>query len=149
MLIIKIISGGQTGADIAGLKFAKDYGISTGGWAPQNYMTENGPMPKLKNLYGLMEHEGNFNDRTIQNVMESDGTLLFINNRSRGSMLTFQTCQKENKPYIINPSIDEFIKWLFDNDIKNLNIAGDRESDSPGIEQEVYNFLLEALFYLE
>jgi len=69
-MINKIISHGQTGTDIAGLRFAKDSGISTGGWAPIGYMTELGKKPDLKPLYGLQEQRGNFNNRTIKNVME-------------------------------------------------------------------------------
>jgi hydroxymethylpyrimidine pyrophosphatase-like HAD family hydrolase len=37
-----IISGGQTGADIAGLKVAKQLNFKTGGFAAKNFMTENG-----------------------------------------------------------------------------------------------------------
>ena len=36
----KIISGGQTGADMGGLLAAKDLGIRTGGWMPKGWLTE-------------------------------------------------------------------------------------------------------------
>jgi Circularly permutated YpsA SLOG family len=39
MLLKKIISGGQTGADQAGLRTAKRLGIETGGWMPQGWRT--------------------------------------------------------------------------------------------------------------
>jgi Circularly permutated YpsA SLOG family len=145
MLLNKIISGGQTGADIAGLKFAKDNGITAGGWAPKDYMTEKGEMPELKELYNLQEHQGTYSFRTVQNVRESEGTVIFSTKMSDGSRLTLKTCQKENKPYVLNPTIGQFLKWISGNNIKILNIAGDRESDSPGIEQRVYNFLQNAL----
>lgn len=145
MQVHKIISGGQTGADIAGLKFAKDHGIATGGWAPKDYLTEEGKKPELKELYNLQEQTGVYSYRTVQNVMDSDGTAIFVENISPGSLLTIQTCQKENKPYVLNPSIEQFLKFVSNNNIKILNIAGDRESDSPGIGQKVYEFLLSSL----
>ena len=145
MQVHKIISGGQTGADIAGLKFAKDHGIATGGWAPKDYLTEEGKKPELKELYNLQEQTGVYSYRTVQNVMDSDGTAIFVENISGGSLLTIQTCQKENKPYVLNPTIEQFLKFVSNNNIKILNIAGDRESDSPGIGQKVYEFLLSTL----
>lgn len=38
--MIKIISGGQTGADMGGLEAAREYGFPTGGYAPKGWMTE-------------------------------------------------------------------------------------------------------------
>ncbi|MDR3667998.1 MAG: putative molybdenum carrier protein [Ignavibacteriaceae bacterium] len=144
-MINKIISGGQTGADIAGLKFAKNYGIPTGGYTPKEYMTEEGKKPELKDLYGLLECNGSYGERTILNVKESDGTVVFADKMSDGSFLTIETCQKEDKPCLLNPTVEELLKWINDNNIKVLNVAGNRESVSPGIELRVYKFLEEAL----
>lgn len=38
-MLLKVISGGQLGADQAGLAAAKAVGIRTGGFAPKNYKT--------------------------------------------------------------------------------------------------------------
>lgn len=137
----KIISGGQTGADIAGLKFAKLTGLSTGGSAPQNYLTESGSKPELKTLYGLIEIQGGYDDRTFQNAKDADGTVIFAEKMSDGSVLTIQFCVNLNKPFVVNPSQEEFVKWLEENDIKILNVAGNRESISPGTENRVVEFL--------
>src|ERR1035437_3168023 len=144
-MIEKIISGGQTGADIAGLKFARDNGIPTGGSAPKGFMTEAGSNPELRDLYNLGELNGNYMDRTIQNVMDADGTVIFAEKMTDGSRLTLDICIKEKKPYLLNPTREEFIAWISDNDIRILNIAGNRESVAPGIEKRVYNFLHKAL----
>ena len=144
-MIEKIISGGQIGADIAGLKFARDKGIPTGGSAPKGFMTETGSRPELRDLYNLGELNGNYMDRTIQNVKEADGTLIFAEEMTDGSRLTLDTCVKEKKPYLLNPTREEFIAWISDYDIRVLNIAGNRESVAPGIEQRVNNFLQNAL----
>ncbi len=50
--VVRIISGGQTGADRAGLEAGKLLGVATGGTAPANFLTENGmcwptPFPSL------------------------------------------------------------------------------------------------------
>jgi len=144
-MIEKIISGGQTGADIAGLKFARNKGIPTGGSAPEGFMTEAGSNPELRDLYNLRELNGNYMDRTIQNVMDADGTVIFAEEMTNGSRLTLDICIKEKKPYLLNPGREEFLTWILNNDIRILNIAGNRESVTPGIEQRVYNFLQNAL----
>jgi hypothetical protein len=41
---LKIISGGQTGADRAGLDWAIKYGIRHGGWCPKGRKAEDGPI---------------------------------------------------------------------------------------------------------
>lgn len=54
----KIISGGQTGIDQIALELAREYGISTGGWMPPGFVTEDGDKPKMKGLYGMEETVG-------------------------------------------------------------------------------------------
>ena len=41
-----VISGGQTGADQAGLRAAQACGIPTGDQAPRGWLTEAGPAPR-------------------------------------------------------------------------------------------------------
>jgi hypothetical protein len=40
--VVRIISGGQTGADRAGLEAGRLLGVATGGTAPNNFLTEQG-----------------------------------------------------------------------------------------------------------
>lgn len=54
-MIEKVISGGQDGADQAGLYAAQILSIPTGGWAAKNFMTESGPRPDLAELFGLID----------------------------------------------------------------------------------------------
>jgi Circularly permutated YpsA SLOG family len=51
-MIELVISGGQTGADQAGLRAARASGIRCGGMAPKGWLTEAGPAPWLAD-YGL------------------------------------------------------------------------------------------------
>ena len=137
----KIISGGQTGADVAGLRFAHHGNIPTGGTAPKGYQTENGNMPTLlRDVYGLGE-QGNYRQRTILNIKNSCGTVIFCDKTSPGSVLTMNQCKKLQKPYIINPTPDNFVEWLQKHRIAILNVAGNRESKSPGIEKRIIKFL--------
>ena len=74
---LKIISGGQTGADQAALFAARKCGLATGGWAPKDYLTLSGPAPWLAE-YGLVEmSSSNYVARSITNVQNSDATLAF------------------------------------------------------------------------
>ena len=42
MPLQEVWSGGQNGANIAGLRAAKAVGLKTGGWMPKGYRTEGG-----------------------------------------------------------------------------------------------------------
>ena len=71
---LKIISGGQTGVDRAALDVALGHGIECGGWCPAGRLDEFGKIP---DHYPLQElQSGGFNERTLQNVKDSDGTVV-------------------------------------------------------------------------
>lgn len=155
--IIKVISGGQTGADIGGLKAAKQLSIATGGTAPRKYKTEKGSNYDLKTVYNLTEsYSEDYKVRTEANIRGSHATLIFATNKtSPGTKLTVSLCKKNNKRFaLIDPFADsaktaafEFISEVFEfykRDII-LNIAGNRESKSSGIELQTEALLLELL----
>jgi len=150
--ILKIISGGQTGADQGGLKAAKELGIPTGGCAPKGYETEKGPNIDLRNTYMLHQSaSSSYNPRTEENISKSDATIIFSTVKSRGSQLTEKICKSKGKPYIsvdpYSPNPEEigmFIGNIYEEKGRKLivNIAGNRESKSPGIEEEVKNLMV-------
>lgn len=150
--INKIISGGQTGADQGGLVAGNVLKIFTGGTAPANYFTEKGNNFRLKE-FGVFECESaNYLVRTEKNIEEADGTVIFGNGNSPGSKATEKICLNNFKPYfkIPNPKRldlykDKFIKWIIDNRIEVLNIAGNRESKNKGICRDTYEFLVQSL----
>ncbi len=73
--ILKIISGGQTGADRAGLDVAIALNIPYGGWCPKGRKAEDGPIVAK---YGLTETpSANYLQRTEWNVHDTDGTIVF------------------------------------------------------------------------
>mgnify|MGYP003147850295 FL=1 len=65
--VAQVISGGQTGADIAGLKIAAEKGIPTGGRLPRRYMTEDGPNYSLQSRYGLVPDTNPLDSQTLAN----------------------------------------------------------------------------------
>lgn len=132
--MLKIISGGQTGVDRMALELAKELGFETGGFAPKDYLTENGSDLSLKD-FGLIETEHkNYNYRTKQNIRLASGTILFGNIESPGSKLLIKYCKVHYCPFIINPTWQEIESYI--NNLKQLtkdnsvilNIAGNRGS---------------------
>jgi len=151
-MINKIISGGQTGADIAGLDVAIKAGIPCGGWCPRGRKYEKGRIP---DRYPLQETVlPDYFVRTELNVKDSDATLLFtFGVPAGGSALTVQFAGKHRKPVLhIDLSdnakellSDKICDWIKENNIHILNIAGSRESKNPGIYKAVYNILISVL----
>lgn len=129
-MLKKIISGGQIGADQAGLHVAKMFNLETGGWAPKKYMTKDGPNHDLRLLYDLKEHVGGYKERTWENVKESDGTIRFaFTFKSPGEICTLNAINHFKKPYVdvnFTDPIPHFkvVSWLINNKIEVLNIAG-------------------------
>jgi len=143
---MKIISGGQTGADLGGLEAGKELGLETGGWAPKGWLTEKGPQRKLLESYGLKEYtEFGYPARTKRNVMDADLTLIFGRMSGAGSKLTEYYCQRFGKPYAVNPLVGHIHKLIEKYNVKILNVAGNRESRNPGIQERVRKLLVEAL----
>lgn len=148
----KIISGGQTGADQGGLVAGNKLKIFTGGTVPKNYITENGSNFDLKE-FGIFECENaNYLIRTEKNILEADGTVIFGNSSSPGSKQTINICLSNYKPFLVIPNPkridlykDKFIKWIVENKIEILNVAGNRESKNKGIARNTYEFLIQSL----
>lgn len=153
MLIKRIISGGQTGGDRGGLLAGVALGIETGGHCPRDWRTEDGCDISLKDFGLHMTTASGYPTRTRLNIENSHATVGFGDQNSPGMLLTYKYCREHGKPYLSVESIksfpheDEpyFIDWLERNNVTILNVAGNRESTNPGIEQHVATFLIEAL----
>lgn len=133
-MIERVISGGQVGADIAGLRAAKKLGIPTSGYAPVGWSTTRGPQPELLKSFGLVEAPTKgYPQRTRLNVKNSDCTLRFAFNwDSGGERCTMREILRYKKPFF-DIGIDEdelyphprmVAHFLFNNKIKILNVAG-------------------------
>jgi len=72
----EVWSGGQTGADEAGLEAARLNGIRTDGWAPYGFKTQRGTNLNLRDVYNLRETtSSDYSKRTEMNVKFTDGTI--------------------------------------------------------------------------
>lgn len=148
MRLEKIVSGGQTGADQAGLDVAIKLGIPHGGWIPKGRLTEAGPLP---DHYQLQEMPtANYPKRTKQNIIDSDGTLVVSHGKlAGGSKLTATLAEECCKPYLhldlgamsLSYSSRMLASWVRDNGIKVLNVAGPRASK----DAKIYNDTVELL----
>lgn len=142
--ITRIISGGQTGADRAGLDFAIQHGIEVGGWCPRGRRSESGPIP---DIYPLKETPGDsYTRRTTLNVRDSDATLVFhLDPISGGTKETRYHCIRLNKPFVLlntNQSVDRLIQFFADHPgLKIVNVAGPRASKCPAIYHHVIQTL--------
>lgn len=143
-----IISGGQAGADRAGLDFAIAHGLPHGGWCPKERRAEDGP---LDARYQMRETESKgYRQRTKRNVADSDATLIFnMGDLSDGSLTTLRFAERAGKPTQVVAldatelagEIERVRGWLTTNRFPVLNIAGPRESKRPGIYRQTLAFL--------
>jgi len=147
-MIRKVISGGQTGVDRAGLDAAVNAGIPTGGFCPKGRRAEDGVVPEHYPMIELDSPESYY--RTEKNVIESDGTLILNKDiLSEGTKLTHELAVKNGKPCLIVQLDGEdvikpehVVRWLHGQYISVLNIAGPRESKCPGgIHSESFSYL--------
>lgn len=135
----KIISGGQTGVDIGALVGAKKLGIETGGEATKGYLTEAGPQVNILRGFGLRENDSSkYPVRTRSNISKADATIILATNKSSaGTRLATSICNELAKPYLVIDPFSDCIRaareFVVEHKPSVLNIAGNRESSSPGI----------------
>ena len=143
---VVIISGGQTGADRAGLDFAIKHNIPHGGWCPKGRKALDGP---LDEKYKLKETPSDdYPERTEWNVRDTDATVVFTfaEKPTGGSRKTLTLAKKLKKPCLhLHRGIlgipDKLIAFLDKHYVRRLNIAGSRESKEPGLYDWVTNVL--------
>ena len=152
----KVISGGQTGSDIAGLHAAQACGLETGGWMPKYFRTLDGNKPQMAEMFDIKEHSSaSYKDRMWDNVREADATIrIAAKFNSAGEKCTLKAIQALDKPYIdvdINKPLPimDVVKWLRKHKVKVLNVAGNSEKTSPGIEEQARDYLIEVLKHFE
>jgi len=155
--ITKLISGGQTGADRAALEVAYETGITTGGWAPKDFLTTRGKDPTLGSKFKLQEllvdKKGKsftsssqmYVARSMKNVDDSDATIAFRVIPSKGTDGTIGYCMTKKwemtqcleslyKPCLvisdfkdIDTNVRRIKEFLLVNRVNTLNVAGHRD----------------------
>ena len=136
---IRIISGGQTGADRAALDWAIASNVPYGGWCPRGRLAEDGEIPSLYKLQETVSTE--YIVRTERNICDSDGTVIFSigNQLTGGSRDTAALAARLKKPWMhisqseaVDPA-QELRLFIKAHSIKVLNVAGTRASKEPRI----------------
>ena len=123
MQIRKVISGGQTGVDQAALRASVASGIPIAGWCPPGRTCEDGVIPEEFPLRVCLDPGTNF---------------------ARQCSFHFKKpCAIEDPSEPLSQARSR--KWIEENSIAMLNVAGPSEKTQPGIGQLVYIFLMELL----
>jgi len=153
-MIVKIISGGQTGVDRAALDAAIRLDVPHGGWIPKGRLAEDGPLPET---YALKETASAiYAERTEKNVFDADGTLIIARGKLRGgTAYTRDMAVKHGRPWLHvdlrqTPAFRaalEIRQWIATQRIMVLNVAGPRASKDPRIYSDTLA-LIESVFYL-
>ena len=146
---LKIVSGGQTGADRTALDWAMAHQVPHGGWCPKGRLAEDGSIPER---YLLQETpSADSRQRTEWNVRDSDGTVILSigSHLSGGSELTLLFAQELGKPVLhlsksnANSPGLSLAQLVSQNKIQILNIAGPKSSDEPQVSGFVQEVLTE------
>ena len=137
----KIVSGGQTGVDRAALDWALASGVPCGGWCPLGRWAEDGPIAVRYPLRETPDVKPAL--RTEWNVRDSDGTLIvtLAGRITGGTLLTDNLAKCLSRPLLHLSEADgsateqeELLRRFIDqNEISTLNVAGPRESGEPGV----------------
>ena len=147
-MLKKIISGGQTGADRAALDVAIKLNIPHGGWIPKGRIAEDGPLPERYQLQEM--RTDSYPKRTEQNVIDSDGTLIFSREKPTGGTAYTLEMVLKHKKQLLHIDLNHktsydaayrILSWIEYNHLQILNIAGPRASKDPAIYIDVFKIL--------
>jgi hypothetical protein len=126
---------------------ALELGIDCGGWCPKGRRAEDGRIPAR---YPLCETVSTtYSQRTKRNVRDSDATLILSRGEPRGgTLLTLRTAAQLGKPSLLvdfeaTSALAEIRAWLCSHSVRVLNVAGPRESQSPGVTLQATRLLHE------
>ncbi len=162
-MLRKVISGGQTGADRGALIAAKQFNLLTGGAMPSGFLAEDGLHPEFKELYGMSDDYADYHSRTTANVLAADLTICIATDwKSPGELLTKRLLRENEKEfYCVDPRRNDLTMEVellgselvgdiqdFRMKLETLNVAGNKESTSPGIQVWTVEFLTGLFDYL-
>lgn len=150
MYALRLRSGGQTGVDRAALDVAVERGVDYCGWCPEGGWAEDCPVapgvldryPRLTATVGRDPAE-----RSRRNVHDADATLLIVpaatGFKSPGTVATDGFARALHRPCLLldlsaGDPVERCTTWILgllehSGEPLDLNVAGPRESESPGI----------------
>jgi putative molybdenum carrier protein len=138
--VVRIVSGGQTGADRAALDWAIAHGVPHGGWCPRGRKAEDGMIARE---YQLMETPSDdYVQRTEWNVRDSDGTVILSLSETLtgGSRKTAEIARQYGRPWLHlsrgasgADAGERLRRFVEEHRIRVLNVAGPRASTEPAV----------------
>jgi len=144
--VTKVISGGQSGADILFSRLGKEAELETGGLMPKGFKTEDGARANYQQEYNMQEDTTtSYNSRTTKNVQNSDGTIVLVKDKNKvdgGSAFTVKEAKRLKKPVLVidnSTPANQIRNWLAANKVKTLNGAGNRATKLGDIAQAENN----------
>lgn len=150
--MLKIVSGAQTGVDRGALDAALERGADCGGWCPEGRLAEDGVVP---DRYPVRElPDAGYIERTLENVVDSHGTLIIYEKRyDGGTELTAEFCAEHERPLLcldlalITPDEAgrQVVEFIGDHGIAVLNVAGPRASKWPLGQEQARQVIAAAL----
>jgi hypothetical protein len=158
VLIAKVVSGGETGADRAAVDFAISHNLTYGGWVPRDGWAED--LRDAPGLLALYDHfvptqSADPGVRTTLYVRDSTATVVFSPPiaTSPGVTQTLQMANVLKRPIIVidpraseaDTSLQGFFARLDPG--ATLNVAGPRESEVPSLYRAVTDLLNRNLEY--
>jgi hypothetical protein len=154
-MVLKVISGGQTGVDQAALRAALACGLALGGWCPPGRASEAGPIPAALPLTETPTDRSPDAPaiprslRTEWNVRDSDATLVLFPARPTtaggrgeeadpGTGWALRCAARLGRPALVCDPEDPVVaariaRWIRALRLGTLHVAGPAESTSPGI----------------
>lgn len=145
---LKIISGGETGAERAALDAAIKWGIPYSGWVRRGRKTGDGILPEA---YDLQEMPTTSTFQwTKQNVLYANGTVIFSHGKLVDEMASMETMVKLNSRPLLHVDFDRMgvfeaaqlvYVWIREHKIKILNVTGTVAGKDP----KIYDKTVDAL----
>jgi hypothetical protein len=164
-VLARVVSGGQTGVDVAALRAARRAGLQTGGTMPRGWRTLDGPRPGYAIEFGMVEHpfSAAYPARTLANVLAADATLRIAEDfGSAGEECTWRAIVRSRSRHMDVPLVgleerdgsgrrvlraevgpEAVARWLVEEGVRTLNVAGNSERTTPGIERFAEGYIRE------
>ena len=147
-MLKKIISGGQSGVEIAALDAAVEMDIPHAGWAYKRKRTEDGILPEHYNLKTI--DVPSLHDRLEKNITDSDGTVILTHGQLIiGSKIIKNLANQHEKPCLyvdlsncsINHVVSSIRKWVTKNEIEAIYFTGSKPVGKSDIYEETIRII--------
>jgi hypothetical protein len=153
-MLKKIISSGQTEAELAALDAAIKMGVSHGGWVLQRRPTETAALPAKYRLQEMPAH--NYSECIEQNVIDSKGTLIISCGKPTGNLDFSRKMTLKHRHQLLGIDLDitNFIEaaslvhdWIQLRRIDVLYVTGSDAATNPDVGNHT-TFIVESAILL-